>query len=541
MDTDRRQKMRSVTAPGSLFATRFLIMLASGDLFLAVIFYLTVRNLGAYFLLIGLTFLVSAATAYYVVIRVTQPARKLFNAITKFTVGEPFVKLDQSQAGDIGGLINAFNLTAERLNTSYSELREKIKTQTRELDLKLSEIEGKNKILQDTQTALLNVLEDIEHEKRTSESLAADLQKFRLAVDNASDHIMITDSDAKILYANHAAELITGYSAEEMAGKTPALWGGHMPDEFYKEMWDTIKNKKMPFIGELQNRRKNGENYIAELRISPILDESGNIKFYVGIERDITKAKEIDRAKTEFVSLASHQLRTPLSIINWYSEMLLGGDVGKITIKEKQYLDEIYRTNKRMVDLVNSLLNVSKIDLGTFPVESESVDVAAVSDSVLGEFEIQMKARRIAVDKSYGDMPLIEADSKIIRIILQNLLSNAIKYSREGGRIAESIRKEDSNLSITVADSGIGIPVGQQDKIFDKLFRADNAREIDPDGNGLGLYLVKALVEQLGGRIWFKSIEGKGTTFFVTIPFKTTGANIQKPASTNELKSKTNG
>ncbi|MCL4406208.1 MAG: ATP-binding protein [Patescibacteria group bacterium] len=520
-------------------AARFLAALVLGNVLFDFLFYFAVRNLEIYFPLVILAFAITAVVAYLFIARIIVPIRLLIDAAERFSVGKPFIKLEKGAAGDVGVLIDAFNLMAGKLNVAYAELQEKLRAQTRELDMRLSEIEGKNKILQDTQTALLNVLEDVDREKRISENLAADLQKFRLAVDSASDHIMITDPDAKIIYANHAAEAMTGYSFEEMEGKTPALWGGQMPDEFYKQMWDTIKNKKMPFIGELQNRRKDGVVYTAELRISPILDGSGNVRFYVGVERDITKTKEIDRAKTEFVSLASHQLRTPLSIINWYSEMLLGGDVGKITLKEKTYLDEIYRTNKRMIDLVNALLNVSKIDLGTFPIEPEAVDVAAISDSVIGELEPQMRERHIVVDKKYGSMPKIEADPKIIRIIIQNLLSNAVKYSKEGGRITESIQKESGNLSITVADNGIGIPSGQQDKIFAKLFRADNAREVDPDGNGLGLYLIKSLVEQLGGRIWFESAENKGTTFFVILPFKRAEANMQKSASESKLETST--
>lgn len=155
--------------------------------------------------------------------------------------------------------------------------------------------------------------------------LVHDLLKFKLAVENSSNHIIITDVDGKILYANKAAEAVTGYSKNEMIGQRPSLWGNQMGQEYYKNFWHVIKNEKKTFVGEVNNKRKNGEQYIAAVSISPVLDEKGVIKFFVGIERDITKEKEIDRAKTEFVSIAAHQLRTPLAIIRWYGEMLLGG------------------------------------------------------------------------------------------------------------------------------------------------------------------------------------------------------------------------
>ena len=407
-----------------------------------------------------------------------------------------------------------FDQTVKKLEGAEDKVREK----TVELDIKIVEAEGKNKILEDTKGALLNVLEDVEKEKEKSEALAADLRKFRLAVDNASDHIIITDANARILYANNAAEITTGYPVGEMLGNTPSLWGSLMPREFYKKMWEMIRDEKQPFIGEVNNRRKNGESYVAEIKISPILDDEGNIKFYVGLERDITKAKDVDRAKTEFVSLSSHQLRTPLSIINWYTEMLIDGGVGKLSVGQKDYIEEIHRTNHRMIDLVDAFLNVSRIDMGTLPANPQKINLGEISDDIIGELSPQIKLKKLSVEKDYSSSLYIEADLNLTRIILQNIISNAVKYNREGKKLSISFQKQGKEVLIKVSDSGIGIPASQQPKIFDKLFRADNARKADPDGNGLGLYLAKAAVERSGGRIWFESVEGKGTDFFVILP-----------------------
>jgi signal transduction histidine kinase len=274
--------------------------------------------------------------------------------------------------------------------------------------------------------------------------------------------------------------------------------------------------------------------------VAPVVLDS-KIVGAVEVFRDITKEKEIDKAKTEFVSLASHQLRTPLSTVSWYSEMLLAGDVGEVTPEQKKYLEEIYHGNQRMVDLVNTLLDVSRIEMGTFIVESKPTDIVKLAQGVIEEHKLQIREKRIHFSYSSGkNIPSIKADPKILRMVVHNLLSNAIKYTPEGGRVAVSIflkkvnnkfsklnnpkDKEGSENSVLfkIIDSGYGIPEDQQDKIFTKLFRADNVVGKDTEGTGLGLYIAKSIVEQSGGRIWFESSEKKGTTFYVDLPLQKT-------------------
>ncbi|MDD5099031.1 MAG: PAS domain-containing sensor histidine kinase [Candidatus Colwellbacteria bacterium] len=346
----------------------------------------------------------------------------------------------------------------------------------------------------------------------------ANLYRFQLSVENASDHIIITDPDGKIIFANKAASDITGYSIKEMIGETPALWGKQMPLEFYKDMWRKIKYDKERFVGEITNKRKNGDLYIAEAKISPVLDEKGDIRFFVGIERDITKAKEVDRAKTEFVSLASHQLRTPLSIINWYAEMLLSGDKGELNEGQEKYLDEIHKSCHRMIDLVNALLNVSRIDMGTLSIVPKLVSIPDIIDVILEESLPQIKKKKISISKDYDTIPEVMADPDLSRIIFQNLISNAVKYVSDNGKVSIRARIEKEKIIVDITDDGCGIPEGQQSKIFTKLFRADNAKVVDPDGNGLGLYVVKSIMDASGGEVRFKSSEGKGSTFSISIP-----------------------
>lgn len=233
------------------------------------------------------------------------------------------------------------------------------------------------------------------------------------------------------------------------------------------------------------------------------------------------KEKEIDLAKSEFVSLASHQLKTPLTTISWYAELLLNGRAGKVAEKQKEYLEKIFHNNRRMVKLVNALLNTSRIELGTLAIEPKPVNLIEVVDSVLDELSVQIKNKRLQTERDYEkNLPVINADPQLTRIIFQNLLSNSVKYTPDRGIISLTIKTHQSDILIKVSDSGCGIPKAQQWQIFKKLFRADNVREKDPDGTGLGLYIVKSVIEQFGGKIWFESTQNKGTIFYVMIPLK---------------------
>jgi signal transduction histidine kinase len=275
--------------------------------------------------------------------------------------------------------------------------------------------------------------------------------------------------------------------------------------------------------------RKNGEEYDALASISPIIGENGLVRFFVGIERDITKLKEVDRAKTEFVSLASHQLRTPLTAIKWNAEIVLEEELSS---EVKEYVTQIYQSNERMIDLVNALLNVSRIDMGTFAIDPKEFNPLELVESVIGELEFEIVSKKLKIKKNFNaEINSINTDQKLLRIIVQNLLSNAIKYTNEKGKVAIEIKKDGDCLNFSVSDSGIGIPKKQQARIFSKLFRAENAVESVSDGTGLGLYVTKAVVEQLGGKINFKSIEKKGTTFFFSLPIK----GIKKKEGNREL------
>jgi PAS domain S-box-containing protein len=316
-------------------------------------------------------------------------------------------------------------------------------------------------------------------------------------------------------------ERITGFSPIEVIGQKAGgreNWGGQMQPAIYKKMWTTIKVEKKPFSGELVNIKKDGQLYNVFATITPVLDKDGEVQFFLGIERDITREKMIDKAKSEFVSLASHQLRTPLSAINWYTEMLLDGDAGPLTKEQKEYLHEIYTGNQRMVDLVTSLLNVSRLELGTFAIEPTEGDLVAMSQNAIKELTPLITAKKLQVTETYGKVPPICVDKKLMYMIFQNIYSNAVKYNPEGGKITVGIAIDKKKVIITATDTGMGIPKEEQGQIFTKLFRANNAKDSVTEGTGLGLYIVKSILDQAGGKISFTSEVNKGTTFTVTLP-----------------------
>ncbi len=469
--------------------------------------------------------LIISIIIYFSLNRFLKPLDKFklfFAGISKGNLGQE-VKIETED--EFADMAMSMNKMSKDLKDLYSNLDEKVKEQTIKIDNKVKESEDQNR-------AILNILEDVEAEKTKIENLANDLEKFKLAVENASDQIVITDPEGIVIFGNNAVEKITGYKPEEALGKKAGvLWKSPMPKSYYENLWDTIKVHKRVFISEIRNKRKSGDFYTAIVSISPVFNSNGDIIYFVAIERDITKEKEVDKAKTEFVSLASHQLRTPLSAINWYTEMLLAEDAGAINEEQKKYLEEVATGNKRMVNLVDDLLNVSRLDMGTFIIESKPINLKDLINSVLDESKSQIIKRGLVIeddiDENIGEF---SADEKLLRMIFQNLLSNAIKYTEIKGRVKICIEKkkkgdefghkklDEDSLVFFVEDSGMGIPIYQQDKIFQKLFRADNAKESETEGTGLGLYVIKSIVDKAGGEIWFKSEENKGTTFYVSFP-----------------------
>lgn len=459
--------------------------------------------------------LLSLVIISYRIRRVLSPLIQLKKHSELLSKGDLTKKLDIQSGDEFEEIASILNRMQDFLQKSYKGLQHKVDERTEELNLQLTQLDQSKK-------AMLNILEDVNRQKEKIELHTLELQKFRLAVENVHDHIVITDPNGAILYANKAVESITGFSREEIFAQkagSKRLWGGHMGKEVYELFWKTIKIDKKVFIGEFFNKRKNGDNYIAESQVSPILDAHGEVIYFVGIERDITKAKQVDKMKTEFISLASHQLRTPLSAMKWFLEMLLNGDAGKLTTEQTEFVNNVEQSNNRMIELVNSLLNVSRIESGRIIIEPIPTNLAELVEEVRKEMipKLTEKKQNLIIT-IHAELPLIPLDQKLMRQVYINLLTNAIKYSPIEGEISVTISKENDTIITQVSDSGCGIPLSEQSLIFSKFYRATNAIKKETEGNGLGLYLVKSIIDSSGGKVWFTSKEGEGSSFFFQTP-----------------------
>ncbi len=250
---------------------------------------------------------------------------------------------------------------------------------------------------------------------------------------------------------------------------------------------------------------------------------SGKPEGFLKVIRDITREKQINRSKSEFISIAAHQLRTPLSALKWCIDLLLKGDFGPVNAKQREMLQRGYETNETMIQLVGDLLNVAKIEDRRFGYEFTKGDLMAIATLITNSLSMTIKERGITFvfDKPQRPFPPFYFDEAKISLAIQNLLENAIHYTPRGGAVTLSIEVLSEQVKIMVRDTGIGIPKKQLDRLFTRFFRAENAMRSHPEGSGLGLFMVQNIIARHGGTVSVQSEENKGTTMTVLLPMPT--------------------
>ncbi len=239
-----------------------------------------------------------------------------------------------------------------------------------------------------------------------------------------------------------------------------------------------------------------------------------------------------EKSSDALLSLTAHELRTSLSVIKWYTEMLLDGDCGTLADDQIKYLKTIQSSNQKAIDLIRSILNVSRLDLGTFSVTPEDTRLESVLKEALADLKNLAEEKKVSIEESYGDsISSISLDKQICLVIFRNILSNAVLFSKENGTVHVSLKEvkqgeecgtnilQNDSLVVAVADSGIGIPEEDKQHIFSGFFyKASNAGDNNNAGVGLGLYITKLILEKTGGEIWFTSTKDVGSTFYVAFP-----------------------
>jgi len=452
------------------------------------------------------TFLLILILMYLFSIGIIAPLQELSSVAQKIGKGDFTARAKLVTRDEFGELSQTFNQMAENIQKGSAELQQKARED------------------ETSRLAITNILGDLEVAKSQLEGEKA---KDEAILASIGDAVMACDKDGRVMLFNGVAQELTGFSGKEVIGS------------HYRQVLHLIKESDQKpgndFIAEaiktgrgtkMANHTlliaKDGQKIPVADSAAPIKNAQGNLIGCVVVFRDVTHERDVDKAKTEFVSLASHQLRTPLTSINWYVEMLEAGDAGVLNDKQKEFLSEVYKGSKRMVQLVSDLLNVSRLETGRLKIEPVLTDLAVFIGEVRKELEPQIQERGCQVslelpEKAIAKLPV---DTVLLRQVIVNFLTNAIRYSSKDkkGVVTVSLIISPENYTIQVKDNGIGIPKDVKERIFEKFFRADNARAIVADGNGLGLYLAKQIMESSGGTIGFSSSVGSGSTFYATIP-----------------------
>jgi PAS domain S-box-containing protein len=352
-------------------------------------------------------------------------------------------------------------------------------------------------------------------------------------IDSSDDAIIGTDLDGTITSWNLGAKAIYGHSADEIVGHPISiLIPPHRVDEV-PDMLERIKRGEKIHNYENARVRRDGTSIEVSLTISPIKDETGRVIGAATIARDISELKqaqrEAERLKEEFFALVSHDLRTPLTSVKGYSDLLLSGEGGDLTDQQRLFIEAIARNSSRLERLVGDILVAAQIEAGTFAIEMGPVDLRRILAESVDAAKPQAEEKGIDLTLEASSIPERPGDGDRLAQLFDNLISNAIKYTLEGGRVEASLHAKNGHVLIEIEDSGIGIPAAEQEFLFDRFFRASTANAAAIPGVGLGLTISKAITEAHCGQLGVESEEGVGTTFRVEFPTRQTAAPARQP------------
>jgi signal transduction histidine kinase len=354
----------------------------------------------------------------------------------------------------------------------------------------------------------------------------ADLEKLsetgRVTIKSIGQAVLITNEKGETQRLNkHVLDMLKVDRKDLMHKSLSSVF------QFCNEKYWAIKPEDLPLNRAMKSRRfaedevnfvlKDGVLITVIFSAAPLILKGKVIGAVITL-RDISEEVERKRARAGFLQLTTHELRTPLSTVKWYLEYVLDSEHGRLNKEQREYILEAQQASHRMSALVDELLKISQLDVGLFSVEPTTIDIIKIIEEVVRDERISIEAKKIKVKvSSKGSLSGLKQDPNLIRILVLNFLTNAIKYSLNESTINIEV-KTAHDLVISVKDKGIGVPEKQKNKMFTKQFRAENAIKLIPEGNGIGLHLSKRIVSVLDGDIGFESTEGKGSTFWISLP-----------------------
>jgi len=345
-----------------------------------------------------------------------------------------------------------------------------------------------------------------------------------------ADGVLVTDPANQIAFVNASAESILNLSSAQLIDKPLEDFAGlfgKSTQTWIQTVHEWSDNPGEQKVGETYAEQISMETgHVVLVHLAPVIWHNEFLGT-VSIFRDITHEVEVDRLKSEFVATVSHELRTPMTSIRGYVDVLLMGAAGAITESQAHFLDIVKSNTERLNILVNDLLDISRIEAGRVTLSLQSVDLREVAEEIVADVQRRSqeenKPMKVAV-KVKGALPRVMADPERIRQIMGNIVDNAYNYTPSEGNIVIALHRENGAVQVDVKDSGIGISIEQQDRVFERFFRGEDPLVLATPGTGLGLPIVKQLVEMHHGTIWMNStgISGEGSTFSFTVPVEKT-------------------
>lgn len=351
----------------------------------------------------------------------------------------------------------------------------------------------------------------------------ADASRRLAILESITDGVVVTNIEGKIVSVNRSAQKLLGVTEEEAVDQDVQSLYRNFPADATDHLIEAVSRltttgavRQLPPYAEVLLEQ---DKQTISARFAPILDEESECQGVVTVLRDITREREIAQAKSDFVSIVAHELRTPMTSIKGYADLMLSGSVGPVSETQAQFLYVIRTNVERLAALVNDLLDISRIEAGRVKFDIRPLQLEEVAHEVVASLQGEITSRNLELELDIpSHLPHAQGDHNRIVQVLTNLISNAYKYTPPGGRIILALHQTNGELQADISDTGIGIAPNDLDRVFERFYRADHDMVRGQAGTGLGLAIAKSIVEMHGGRIWVKSELGKGSTFSFCLP-----------------------